>query len=88
MTTWPTLAKRHGLPSLVRDLPGLAVVTVRDLTTAHMSVPAGTQATIEHASAWTKIRIKAKPCQCCGIAAKILVDAGCIRIAEAADTPS
>jgi hypothetical protein len=67
-------AKARGFPPLIRDLPGLAVITAVEMTNGWMTIPAGTKALITSATIWSKIGIQGRPCACCGISAHIVTD--------------
>lgn len=68
------VAKQRGLPTLVREMVGVAVVTTRDLETGQMRIPAGTRGRITSASLWTKMRFRGEACTCCGVAPVALLD--------------
>lgn len=67
-------AKQRGLPPLVREMVGVAVVTTRDLENGYMRIPAGTRGRITSASLWTKLRFRGEACTCCGVAPTALLD--------------
>lgn len=58
-------------PTRLRDLIGTEIETKIELTNGLMTIPAGTRATIDSATAWHKLHLVGAACGCCGVRPRI-----------------
>ena len=66
-------------PKLLRNAMGRKVRTLRELTNANITLPAGMVLTITSGTGWNKLGLKGEPCSCCGVRPHITrVDVGSV----------